>query len=260
MRYLLPVLLLASLGLAQIFGPAGIPLTWDFGIVSFESDSIFSDYFSSTGATSFIYFAGDTLYMESSTASDGDFRVAFVEQDGTEHKYGFDDSADWFDWDNDGYMTGTFRATTGLVSDVNIQAGGGNNITILKTGVIQTEGTVTSLCLDGNDAGAGDVCAGTVGDNDLFIVYSRARIDGNVVSATYTAGATEEVWIEQSAADTVYLPAAPVTGDWFKVKFTHASGGVLAGNGKNIDGSATVSASENDAFDLIYNGTEWSIY
>ena len=173
MRYLLPVLLLASLGLAQIFGPAGVPLTWDFGIVSFESDSIFSDYFSSTGATSFIYFAGDTLYMESSTVSDGDFRIAFVEQDGTEHKQGFDDSADWYDWDNDGYMVGTMRATTGLISDVDIQAGGGNNVTIRKTGEIQTEGTVTTLCLDANDAGQGTVCAGVTGDNDRFSMNSQ---------------------------------------------------------------------------------------
>ena len=76
MKLLFTLLLIAGLGFAQIFGPAGIPLTWDFGIITFTADSLIADSvvispkFTTSGATSYISMAGDTLALISTNNDD----------------------------------------------------------------------------------------------------------------------------------------------------------------------------------------------
>lgn len=57
------------------------------------------------------------------------------------------------------------------------------------------------------------------------------------------------------------LPATPTTGDSYAVKKSVAANTLtLDGNGKNIDGAATIAiTSQYISYSVIYNGTEWSI-
>jgi len=59
----------------------------------------------------------------------------------------------------------------------------------------------------------------------------------------------------------VLLPAAPAVGDSYCIKKSVAANTLtLDGNGKNIDGSATISITTRyTSYVVIYNGTEWSI-
>jgi hypothetical protein len=65
-----------------------------------------------------------------------------------------------------------------------------------------------------------------------------------------------------SSLFTVNLPAAPATGDIYVIKDANGSAGasniLINGNGKNIDGSATLLVMTNfTQASLVYNGTGW---
>lgn len=65
-----------------------------------------------------------------------------------------------------------------------------------------------------------------------------------------------------SSLFTVNLPAAPATGDTYTIKDSNGSAGnnniLINGNGKNIDGSATLLVMTNfTQVNLVYNGTSW---
>ena len=113
---------------------------------------------------------------------------------------------------------------------------------------------------DADLTGIASATLGVTGGNDILYINSNIRGDFVTSAAQDTIGTEECVYFEQTANEAVYLPASPTLGDTFRIKFTHASGGTLNGNGKNIDGSATLSPAENDAYMVVYNGTEWGIW
>ena len=210
--------------------------------------------FTSPTATSYLSMEGDTLFFTlTGVSADRDIVQCYVEEDGTKHCFYWDDGGSRF------YTVEDIRANLFYSSNTGVSINGAGGLKRDGTNIILEGAGTNNLLLDAASTGSGILKLGETGDNDVWWLESRGRLTGSIADSTYTAGATEEIWIEQSAADTVYLPATPTAGDWYMVKFTNASGGVLAGNGKDIDGAATAAASENDAFSVIYNGTEWSI-
>ena len=133
MKCLLPVLLLASLGLAQIFGPAGVPLSWDFGIEYFKSDSISASKLTSPSATSYLSFtssaAADSLvWTQTQAAGDNDMVFKWVDDSGDAYNLFLDDANDWLQFPasafgnlitpDDGGMVAIFdRDVTGTPAD-----------------------------------------------------------------------------------------------------------------------------------------------
>ncbi len=70
--------------------------------------------------------------------------------------------------------------------------------------------------------------------------------------------------VDSSVARTVTLPAAPVTGQYYRIKDNAGSAAAnnitISGNGKNIDGAASQTINQNyGSVDLIYNSVQWDI-
>jgi len=82
-------------------------------------------------------------------------------------------------------------------------------------------------------------------------------------SGPYTIVATDFLVIGDTTGGsfTVNLPASPTTGDMYAVKKSVAANTLtFSGNGKNIDGAASIAiATQYTSYTVIYNGTEWSI-
>lgn len=84
---------------------------------------------------------------------------------------------------------------------------------------------------------------------------------------TYAALTTDSVLVANTSTTTttITLPASPTTGQTYKVIDGSGNASVnnitLDGNGKNINGSSTLTINTNyEVKTLIYNGTEWSAY
>lgn len=79
----------------------------------------------------------------------------------------------------------------------------------------------------------------------------------------YTIVATDFLVIGDTTGGsfTINLPATPTAGDMYSVKKSVAANTLtFSGNGKNIDGAASVGlTTQYDTRTVIYNGTEWSV-
>ena len=257
MRYLLPVLLLASLGLAQIFGPAGVPLSWDFGITAFNSDSIFADYFSTSGATSYLSMVGDTLFFtRTGAAGDFDQVLCVVDESGIERYIVSDNGMNR--WDIQGpVQTGPLvinGSTINVAGRVFLNYNG-------VVGYLQTSAALLTLTIDPNTTGSGTTIIGETGDNDITLINSRLRTNITTVDSTYVMGASDGYMFTMTANDTLKCPVTPLAGEVLECKFTNAAGGMVFGNGNNIDGATEVVASENDNIRIVWNATtsDWEI-
>lgn len=82
-------------------------------------------------------------------------------------------------------------------------------------------------------------------------------------SGPYTITSTDYLVIGDttSGSFSVLLPASPNIGDVYSVKKSVAANTLtFSGNGKNIDGAASIAiATQYTSYTVIYNGTEWSI-
>lgn len=257
MRVLILAIALFSIAFAQpdIFGPGGMPTVWE-DLVKVSSDTLTTSWLTSPSATSGLYLSGDTLFLtRTGAAGDHDQLICIVDESGNKYCFGLDDGNSRIAVDGDFDVNGIAFA-----DDISVDGGRFSTARVSDVFSLLLSSAVATFVVDVNSAGSGLFQAGETGDGDTFWVNSLGRLEGSVVDSTYTAGATEEIWVEQTAADTVYLPASPTAGDWFKIKFTNASGGVLAGNGNTIDGSATAATTEDDALEVLFNGTEWGIW
>jgi hypothetical protein len=82
--------------------------------------------------------------------------------------------------------------------------------------------------------------------------------DSTGVTLVKTVGTRETMYVEQTAAVTTLLWAAPVLSDVIKVRNNSGTGpSVVNGNGKTIDGAATILLADDESVELAYNGTEW---
>ena len=258
MKHLLPVLLVAGLALAQIFGPAGIPLSWDFGIEYFKSDSISASKFTSPSATSYQYFsssaAADSLvWVQTQAAGDNDMVIKFVEDDGTVRNFRWDDALAAFMFDERIYAVGTKR--------IGVYGGSNSQIMLEIDGTGNLWTNTIGMMLDPNLSGAGTLQLGVTGDKDITLINSRLTTTITTVDTTTVMGAADGYMFTMTAADTLKCPVTPLAGEVLECKFTNASGGLLFGNGRNIDGASEVAASENDNIRIVYNATsgEWEI-
>ena len=98
MRAILILLVVAITAMASptIFGPAGVPTVWDFGIVSFKSDTVEASVFTSPLATSYLSMVGDSLVFTSNlTAGDNNMWVKFVNSRDEVYILTIDDSENW---------------------------------------------------------------------------------------------------------------------------------------------------------------------
>jgi hypothetical protein len=70
----------------------------------------------------------------------------------------------------------------------------------------------------------------------------------------------DESYVLSNTAQTLFLPASPVSGT--HIKFKHQGTGelIIDGNGKLIDSETSWILEQYDSFELIYNGTAWGIF
>lgn len=232
MRLLLPLLFLACLGYAQIFGPAGVPLSWDFGIISFNADTLEADSlvsspeYTSPGANLAFYVAGDTLIVANDGSADNDVIIALADSAGARHPIKWNTSIGRFD------VTGNFYSS-GYIRSVNFALDGSSN-------TLYTTGTSDSRWDPGTGGGA-TAYIGQPGDGDALVVdCTTSTFNGSVTTDTLTfesmIGFVREVTTNYTVTlsdwqivvtDTlnVTLPAlsaaydslAPLTGNGFQV-------------------------------------------
>jgi hypothetical protein len=96
------------------------------------------------------------------------------------------------------------------------------------------------------------------------IYLDRLRLPVSTkTSGPYTILATDFLVIGDttSGSFSILLPATPAAGDTYCVKKSVAANTLtLDGNGKNIDGTASIAiTTQYTSYTVIYNGTEWSI-
>jgi hypothetical protein len=157
---------------------------------------------------------------------------------------------------------------TSAVTDLELSYLGG------VTSAIQTQ--LNLLAPKASPALTGNPTAPTpaFGDNDTSIattafVQAAMTQSGDVLpivtkSAAYTVGPNDySILVDASGgAVVITLPASPVTGQSYNVKKIDASGNsvTISGNGKVIDGAATLSVpGQWQSYYIQYNGTSWSI-
>lgn len=211
MRLLLPILLLVALASAQIFGPAGVPLSWDFGILYFNTDTlaadvlvtslnaVFSGYmsadsveadhglfgvnlssalFKSPAGTQTFTMVGDTLrFNMTGGAADRDWTLKMVNSVGDAFRLTCDDGANEFAMNANLRVTSNVYASYGLFTSEVGSASGTWRIGLGGTGEIlfKTNSSRPDLTLDPNDSGSGDINLGVTGDSDSlfsFCVYN----------------------------------------------------------------------------------------
>jgi hypothetical protein len=143
-----------------------------------------------------------------------------------------------------------------------------SNIRRLRDSYAHTYGTGddATILYDGTDLVINPKVAGT----GLVDITGTVRHDGRIENinstaktANYTVTATDDnVLCDTSGgAFTITLPASPETGRVYTV-ILETAGYILTidGNGNNIIGSTTLTlSSADDAAQLIYNGTQWSL-
>jgi hypothetical protein len=89
----------------------------------------------------------------------------------------------------------------------------------------------------------------------LVISIDAITTDTTLTSANFT------VLIDASGGNvTASLPVAPATGQIFNLKCIDASNtATVSGNGKNVDGAASMTLDLHESITVQYNGTEWWI-
>lgn len=235
------------------WGPGGIPTDWrGSGIEWMESAK-----FTSSAATSYQYFsssadADSLVWVQTQAAGDNDMVFKFVEDDGTVH------SLLWNDGDSKFYTTENFYINE-LITNNLLQVGNSTSIyTRMYTGgKLDTRGQ--DLLIDPGNLDARTLTLGETGDHDITFINSRLTTTITTVDTTTVMGAADGWMYTMTAADTLKCPVTPLAGEVLECKFTNASGGMLFGNGKNIDGASEVAASENENIRIVYNATsgEW---
>lgn len=125
--------------------------------------------------------------------------------------------------------------------------------------VVGTYGTASQVgTFTVNDAGLITAASNTQ------IYLDRLRLPVRTETAgPYTIVATDFLVIGDTTGGdfTVNLPATPTTGDTYAIKKSVAANTLtFSGNGKNIDGAASLAiTTQYTSITVIYNGTEWSI-
>lgn len=139
------------------------------------------------------------------------------------------------------------------------------------TSVFGRTGVIVATAGDYTDAKITNTSAAAGANVKLALDGIDTRLDSLegwrrwvVKTSAYDAVAFDRILADTqtTAAFTVTLPASPTTGD--EIAFGDAKGHfgtanlTIAGNGKNIEGSASLVVSTNgDSFGLVYNGAEW---
>lgn len=168
-------------------------------------------------------------------------------------------------------------------AQANSVVGGDANTLILFESDVAVTGTQTVLEIEEPTQGATDyqvVLGGTGAGNGIwFGGTSGQRISapntnsiqhgGGLVRAIQTVtdsdltldGDEYTVLCEGATATvTITLPASPVTGQIFNIKSIDSTNTVtVAGNGNNIDGSASQTLITDESITIQYDGTEWRI-
>jgi hypothetical protein len=159
--------------------------------------------------------------------------------------------------------TGTFNIGIGASAGSSLNLANSSNICIGNTG---TAG-------DNNTIRIGTQGTGTGQQSLTYIAGQLIGLSGRVMSVTTHASGTALtlsltqyiVAVDSSGgARTVNLPAAPTTGQTYRIKDSVGSALTnnitISGNGKNIDGAASKVLNTNYAsVDLAYTGTQWNI-
>lgn len=153
--------------------------------------------------------------------------------------------------------TGAATGTTLTVQAQNALTTGGNLVLGSGTGAT-TAGTIAFL--------VGGVTTATVVPNKLVFNKGRRR-NVTAVTTTYPVLDSDDyLAITALAAPfTITLPASPTLGDTYEIKDTTGLATpilpvTVAGNGKNIDGNASLALSAAYAAVVVtYTGTQWSI-
>ncbi len=103
-------------------------------------------------------------------------------------------------------------------------------------------------------------------DANKLISSKGLRVAVTAITTNYTVLVTDEVIAVglTGAATTVTLPASPTSGDTYMVKDENGGAATrnitIAGNGKNIDGAASLVIAANFASrKVVYTGAQWSV-
>lgn len=130
-----------------------------------------------------------------------------------------------------------------------------------KDAVFQID-TVGAVLVANNLSDLNDVVQARL--NLGIINATEAEVKYQITSSAVTAVKYQKIAINAASSYTINLPASPTSGEW--VQFSISSGDAtvnnitLSGNGKNINGSSTLTVDLNYVtLILIYNGTEWRI-
>lgn len=109
-------------------------------------------------------------------------------------------------------------------------------------------------------ASAGSVSI-TAGGTAAAITLSGGRVvSGNVlVTDTTLDGGYYYVVMNSASTHTVTLPSSPTTWQVYIIKNKGAGTLTIAGNGKNIDGSSSITAAQYVSYTVTYDGTVWNI-
>lgn len=105
----------------------------------------------------------------------------------------------------------------------------------------------------------GDAYFYDAGDRQHRFLGGRSLQDGTTaISSTLTKA---DEFMEQTAIGiTTSLDATPTQGQTHTIDNASGGNNTVDGNGKNIQGSATVSIFAGEVFRLRYNGTEWRLF
>lgn len=86
----------------------------------------------------------------------------------------------------------------------------------------------------------------------------RQKIITSGANATLTRS---QVAVKQTASGiTTTLWASPITGDTINIRNASGGGNTVSGNGTNIEGAASHSIDDGEAFTLIYDGSQWTLF
>lgn len=159
--------------------------------------------------------------------------------------------------------TGTFNIAIGASAGNSLNLANSSNICIGNTGVAGDNNTIR-IGTQGTGSGQQSV---TYLAGQLNTLSGRVRkVTTHASASAYTLLISDEVLAvtTTSAVGQVNLPAAPTTGQSFRIKDAVGNATTnnitVSGNGKNIDGTATKVINTNyGSYDLCYNGTQWNI-
>lgn len=104
-------------------------------------------------------------------------------------------------------------------------------------------------------------CNGLTPGAAIWLPFSRVGYEAVATSTTLVdKGNKVEQQVEQTASVIITkFPAAPLISKIIVVMNYSGGNNTLDGNGKNINGSATVSILDQEVHKYIYNGTQWRL-